>query len=64
MRYSLHHPFFAIISGFLLIINLSLSINQLTLRAYSTYKKLLSDTYPVRMIAQKAVVEAALIFAG
>ena len=64
MGTSLHNLLFAIISGFLLIITLFLSLNQLTLKANSTHKEVLSDAYHLLMIPQNTLVEVAPIFAG
>ncbi len=59
MPYSLRNLLFVIISGFLLVIATSLTLNQVTVTAHSTHDDVLSVAYELRMAVQKIVVEVS-----
>lgn len=59
MRHSLRTLLFTIMSGFLLVIALSLTLNQVTLDAHSTHNNLLSVAYHLRMTTERMVIEVA-----
>lgn len=59
MPYSLRNLLFVIISGFLLVIATSLTLNQVTLSAHSTHDDVLAVAYQLRMAVQKIVVEVS-----
>lgn len=59
MPYSLRNLLFSIISGFLLVIALSLTLNQVTLKAHTTHNEVLSVAYHLRMTTQKLVSEVS-----
>ncbi|NOT04435.1 MAG: GAF domain-containing protein [Anaerolineales bacterium] len=57
MRYSLRNLLFAIFSGFLLIIALSLTLNQATINAHSTHNEALSVLNQMRLTLEKILRE-------
>lgn len=60
MRYSLRNLFFAIFSGFLLIIALSLTLNQATINAHSTHNEVLSVANQLRLDLEKILREVTI----
>ena len=59
MKLSLRTLLFTIMSGFLLVIALSLTLNQVTLNAHSTHNNLLSVAYHLRMTTERMVIEVS-----
>ena len=59
MRHSLRTLLFTIMSGFLLVIALSLTLNQVTLDAHSSHNNVLSVAYHLRMTTERMVVEVS-----
>jgi len=59
MPYSLRNLLFSIISGFLLVIAVSLTLNQITLKAHISHNNVLSIAYHLRTTTQKVIIEAS-----
>ena len=59
MPNSLRNLLFSIISGFLLVIAVSLTLNQVTLKAHTTHNGVLNVAYHLRMTTQKIIIEVS-----
>ena len=59
MPYSLRNLLFSIISGFLLVIAVSLTLNQVTLKAHISHNNVLSVAYHLRMTTQQIIIRVS-----